>query len=478
MAENSNVPADRAASRFRPIHKALLFGLGVVIATISGVVIVIIIAVGMRDSGGIRAEREAITEKLEAEGYPITEDAWIAKYPPVPDDENAAPIYVRAYAALNALPPEKESLVPYVGKGDPAVPGETYPEEAMVAIRDYLETNQRALELVAEASVLSRARFDGYDDPLADPSPEEMVRALAKLVTLHIEAAATQGDLPAVQSGLRVLHGCARALQERTDWIAGWTSLRLRTTYYQSIEYALNHTTPSEDVLADWEATRWTLSAGDVYGDAIANGARYNTFPDGLYIALLGRSIPLLMHLPDAVKEKQAERVFENFWLSDLRFRQSVLGLLDQPVYEAKPVFNRLQAEFESSFPEHVFLFRDKIALLWLWEARAYERLHGVALALERVRLRTGSLPETLAGLVPDYIDTIPTDPYNGQAIRYSHNEGGYLLYCVGYNLADDGGVAYRTERRKQMEKGDVVFAVHPNPATLRGQAIGGPALE
>ncbi len=131
-----------------------------------------------------------------------------------------------------------------------------------------------------------------------------------------------------------------------------------------------------------------------------------------------------------------------------------------------------------SSFPEHVFLFRDKIALLWLWEARAYERLHGVALALERVRLRTGSLPETLAGLVPDYIDTIPTDPYNGQAIRYSHNEGGYLLYCVGYNLADDGGVAYRTERRKQMEKGDVVFAVHPNPATLRGQAIGGPALE
>ena len=42
-----------------------------------------------------------------------------------------------------------------------------------------------------------------------------------------------------------------------------------------------------------------------------------------------------------------------------------------------------------------------------------------VALALERFRLATGGLPETLDQLVPEYLEAVPVDPFEGNPIRY-----------------------------------------------------------
>lgn len=49
-----------------------------------------------------------------------------------------------------------------------------------------------------------------------------------------------------------------------------------------------------------------------------------------------------------------------------------------------------------------------------------------------------GELPETLDSLVPDYIDTIPNDRFDGMPIRYDRDRG--IIYSVGLNLKDDSG--------------------------------------
>ena len=62
------------------------------------------------------------------------------------------------------------------------------------------------------------------------------------------------------------------------------------------------------------------------------------------------------------------------------------------------------------------------------------------AIAIERYRRKNGSLPENLDQLVPEFIDAVPTDPFDGRPLRYARTEQGVKLYSVGKDKADDGG--------------------------------------
>jgi hypothetical protein len=65
-----------------------------------------------------------------------------------------------------------------------------------------------------------------------------------------------------------------------------------------------------------------------------------------------------------------------------------------------------------------------------------------IACALERYRLARSDYPETLDTLVPQFLDTIPHDVIGGQPYHYHRESGGtFVLYSVGWNGKDDGGV-------------------------------------
>jgi hypothetical protein len=65
-----------------------------------------------------------------------------------------------------------------------------------------------------------------------------------------------------------------------------------------------------------------------------------------------------------------------------------------------------------------------------------------VACALERYRQSQGIYPEQLDVLAPQFIEKIPHDIINGQPLHYHRIDNGkFLLYSVGWNGKDDGGV-------------------------------------
>jgi hypothetical protein len=65
-----------------------------------------------------------------------------------------------------------------------------------------------------------------------------------------------------------------------------------------------------------------------------------------------------------------------------------------------------------------------------------------IACALERAWLAEGRLPEKLESLVPRFIAQLPHDLITGKSYRYVPGEGGqFILYSVGWNEQDDGGV-------------------------------------
>jgi hypothetical protein len=87
-----------------------------------------------------------------------------------------------------------------------------------------------------------------------------------------------------------------------------------------------------------------------------------------------------------------------------------------------------------------------------------------LACALERYRQVHGEYPETLNAVAPQFIGKIPHDIINGQPLHYRRTEdGNFLLYSVGWNGKDDGGVPVKDEIFNFSEKdGDWVW---PFPA-------------
>jgi hypothetical protein len=73
---------------------------------------------------------------------------------------------------------------------------------------------------------------------------------------------------------------------------------------------------------------------------------------------------------------------------------------------------------------------------------QAYVNLARVAIALERYRLAHGQYPESLDVLTPQYLSELPHDIINGQPLKYRRDpDGQFVLYSVGWNETDDGGV-------------------------------------
>lgn len=58
--------------------------------------------------------------------------------------------------------------------------------------------------------------------------------------------------------------------------------------------------------------------------------------------------------------------------------------------------------------------------------------------ALKCYKLDYGQLPETLDELVPEFIDRMPIDDFDGKPLRYSKEKK--IIYSVGSDLKDDGG--------------------------------------
>ena len=92
-----------------------------------------------------------------------------------------------------------------------------------------------------------------------------------------------------------------------------------------------------------------------------------------------------------------------------------------------------------------------------------------VACALERYRLGQGKYPESLDALAPRFIEPVPPDVIGGQPLKYHRaSDGRFVLYSVGWNGTDDGGVFFLQADSKILidyDKGDWIWT---------GQIMGG----
>ncbi|HTG44341.1 MAG TPA: hypothetical protein VK633_07395, partial [Verrucomicrobiae bacterium] len=78
---------------------------------------------------------------------------------------------------------------------------------------------------------------------------------------------------------------------------------------------------------------------------------------------------------------------------------------------------------------------------------------------LERYHSAHGKYPEALAALVPQFAAALPKDIIGGGALKYRVEEGQFVIYSIGWNETDDGGMpGLKSDGSGDLAKNDWVW--------------------
>jgi hypothetical protein len=91
---------------------------------------------------------------------------------------------------------------------------------------------------------------------------------------------------------------------------------------------------------------------------------------------------------------------------------------------------------------------------------KAQAQLHcaTAALAAERYRVAEKRWPATLDALIPRYLEAVPSDPFDGKALRFRRLPDGLVIYSIGPDRTDNGGKLSRTNVLSQVQPTDPGF--------------------
>lgn len=405
---------------------------------------------------------------LAAEGYPVSRSDLEAAYV-LPDGvDNAADVYQKAFDAYFEPNEAEEEWLPIRGYYVPSDKEPPYPPEVMEAIKTSLANNQECLELLDQAAQMEYCLF---------PRPRsgvgwngwwywDSLKIALKLLNERNLLLAQHGQTDEL---FESIHTCIRLTN--TSRIQPLTYDHLSTIVFKGLVAAnlqdcLNLTTFNDMQLTNLQQ-QIHLQWEDNITTHLINERAANIE---------------IMHLPgpDILEYYKASSFFERSLfrlntLLGLRDKDTLLMLdfydkwieIEQLPFNKQPKqLKNLKNEFNSCF--RLFHCALYYALPSFRVSEAYLRIVSqlqcaeTALAVERYRLKYQRLPESLEALVPEFIETVYLDPFDGEPLRYQlRDEGGYTIYCIGEDGVDNGGLS-QDQMYMQSENADTDECDYP----------------
>jgi hypothetical protein len=149
-----------------------------------------------------------------------------------------------------------------------------------------------------------------------------------------------------------------------------------------------------------------------------------------------------------------------------VRLELDLVDLSQEPYYTARERLEELSTELES-LPRPYVLTRGLAPALTKLQmavarAQAWVRTARIGLALETYRAQTGSYPDSLSALVPGILPEVPVDPFTDTPLLYRLSDVEVLVYSVGSNGIDDGGLKETEKAGKKLNPGtdDIAWRV------------------
>lgn len=456
----------------------------IVLAVVLTVLVVLpVAAYFVTDAHGRAAVRREI-ERIEARGETLDWEKLAP--PPVPDDENAALVYLKAFRLLNddlgdsrdvlvqwldQAPWDEEDLERiaderhgYTASTRPARPDLTLASEAEAweAARHVLAQNAQGFDLLRQANAMDRCRFPvNYKGGIAALLPHlAPIRSSARLLILESRVKRHDGDIPGAAASVRQVIRLERATHQPclVPRFVGILVVGLATR--SGIKPLLNedgaHPDAWRQLLRDLE----TLDTRPVMVNAM-QGERAMGYQTIENLSATGGVGPGGLQLPGVLQGPLAslwKPVLRYDTVQHLRYLGDLVAAARLDPWEALARCDEMESEVKA-LPRWAVLTRILApALSRAFQASARAEadiaLARVSLALKLYKHQHGAYPDTLAALSPAILADVPPDPFTGKPVFYRREGDGFILYSVGLNGTDDGGV----ENKRDPDQGDMVW--------------------
>jgi hypothetical protein len=386
---------------------------------------------------------------MKAAGLPLT--PLEAASPPVPEAENAAPLWNRAFALWVAYPHDPghedsmnkdfvKAMQSFLATGDTDEAGRS-------ALSSFVASNADALAQAELAAARPQCRFDvDYTEGLATPLPHLLpLRRIAGAACMRAVLGADH-DADAALRSLEVAHGASHALENEPFLISALVRKAIDTELCRGIEHVLAKGEPSEAacrrLLAVLAADRGPRAAilRSLDGERAGVLDFYQHMRSGrldTFSASTAGQVPWLVRTGLGMCGgwlNHDELVYLD-WTDRVRDVVS-----SRPLSEIGPGLAWTENALPESTLSSMMIPAYSVAVSKLLEEAAHRDAARLALALRISRLRHGAYPEALDALVPDVLDTLPEDPFAGKAFHYRREGPGFVVWSVGPNGKDEQG--------------------------------------
>jgi hypothetical protein len=331
-------------------------------------------------------------------------------------------------------------------------------------IAQYVADNNEALKLLHAAASIEHSRYPidlsaGFETNVPNLSELRGAVFLLKLeAILHTE----NGDSESAVRAAKSCFGVARSLAKEPVMVSQLVRSACQNVAVTIIEYCINRIELSDKQLVELiESVENAESISDMSCAFVGErclGISFFKAPGSVNPDLMN-GIPFrpILELYKAVGLADADEIIY-LDLMDGYIKSAQLPL-EKRLDAVKTVEVRLQSTSKAHILLHVMMPALSRVITIDIRNIAQLRTARVGLAIERYRLAAGSLPDTLADLVPAYLESVPKDPFDGKDLRYKKMEAGFVVYSIGEDQIDDGGKE-RELRTNESPNWDVTFIV------------------
>ena len=404
---------------------------------------------------GTNSRLRAKIDELRAKGYPVTLKALDQSYS-IPDNvENAADYILDAISNFNE--PNDSRLSNGADWAILFPRGKPVSDEIMV----YLHDNKKCIELLHKAAALKYCR---YPVDLSAGQTLKISDILKTMRLIGIEAVvhAENGDSQASADSLICNLNIADSLFDAPLLVCQLIRITYHNYNMSTLEHIINTIDFSDEQLVQISKTiadKQRLS-GISYGFTGDLCRSINQFEDITTSNNLFSDLPLLQRLFYSVYKGVG--LIESDGIISLDITDKYIEAGKLPLEKRLNAAKQIQAERNNISSIHVLMkasapnyytkfFSDElISISRLRTAQA-------ALAVRRYRLKNGKLPDSLSNLVPEFLESVPSDPFDGKELRYKKLDSGFVIYSVGEDLTDNSG---QEQQRNIRNKMDITFTI------------------
>jgi hypothetical protein len=360
----------------------------------------------------------------------------------VPDEENSA---LRVGMLSQGLPDGWDDPPCYQELGEVPPPvqlGQQQTAELRAALGQRTQTLVQARKLADFPH--GRYPVAWAPDFIGTPLPHlPQARKTANLLVYDAALRAQDGDADGALDSGRAALNAARSIGDEPLLLSQLQRIARRGVVVQSVQRTLAQGQPSDAALAAaqklladeaGEALLLIALRGERAGDhllltnlaagnlpGLPAGPAGGSLQDSLDRFLLGSAVKpshawLVRHLTKAIEAAKLPPEQQDELLQPLPMPGPSLPFATQ----LAPDVAKVAASFRRS----------------LAELRSAQ----TALAAERFRSAHQRWPETLAELVPVYLERVPADPFDGKPLRFRRLADGLVIYALGPDGTDDGG--------------------------------------